>query len=56
VEEILWRLQRAGARLGETPIVFVNRQRGHTKINVREAIGALWTIFRLSWQRGRGIS
>jgi dolichol-phosphate mannosyltransferase len=56
VEEILWRLQRAGARLGETPIVFVNRQHGHTKINVREALGALWTIFRLSWQGGRGRS
>ena len=27
-EEILWRLKRLGARFGETPIVFVERQHG----------------------------
>jgi dolichol-phosphate mannosyltransferase len=46
-EEILWHLQRNGAQLAETPIVFVDRQQGRSKINVREAASALWSIFRL---------
>ena len=51
-EEILWRLQRHGARCGETPIVFVDRQRGQSKVNVREAWSACWSIFVLGL-RGR---
>jgi dolichol-phosphate mannosyltransferase len=50
VEELLWRLKKAGARIGETPIVFVDRQRGQTKINWREAIAALLILFRLGIQ------
>ena len=46
-EEILWRLKRLGARFGETPIVFVDRQRGASKIDSREALAALGVIFRL---------
>jgi dolichol-phosphate mannosyltransferase len=46
-EEILWRLQCAGARFGETPIVFVNRKQGSSKIDLREAISALWIILAL---------
>ena len=32
-EEILWRLKRVGAHMKESPIVFVDRQRGTSKIN-----------------------
>jgi dolichol-phosphate mannosyltransferase len=46
-EEILWRLKRVGARFVETPILFVDRERGQSKINKQEAISALWIIFRL---------
>lgn len=46
-EEILWRLKRCGARFGETPIVFRDRVRGQSKINLREAFSALWIIFSL---------
>jgi dolichol-phosphate mannosyltransferase len=46
-EEILWHLKRLGARFGESPIVFVERQRGLSKINSREALAALWIIFAL---------
>ena len=46
-EEILWHLKRLGARFGETPIVFADRERGQSKINSREAYAALWIIFRL---------
>ena len=46
-EEILWHLKRLGARFGETPIVFVDRTAGSSKINSREAVAALWIIFAL---------
>ncbi len=46
-EEILWRLKQAGARFGETPIVFADRTRGESKINSREAVEALRVIARL---------
>jgi len=46
-EEILWRLKRLGARFGETPIVFVERQHGVSKIDSGEALAALKIIFTL---------
>ena len=46
-EEILWLLKRAGARFDETPIVFADRERGQSKINSKEAVSALWILFRL---------
>jgi len=46
-EEILWLLSRAGARLGETPIIFVDRTRGKSKIDSHEAIAALRIILTL---------
>jgi len=46
-EEILWHLKRLGARFGETPITFADRERGISKINGREALAALNIIFRL---------
>jgi len=46
-EEILWRLKRLGARIGETPIVFVDRQRGVSKIDAGEAVAAVRIILRL---------
>jgi dolichol-phosphate mannosyltransferase len=49
-EEILWRLRQVGARFGETPITFADRVRGASKINGREAWGALWVILRLGLQ------
>ena len=49
-EEILWRLRRLGARFGETPIVFVDRQLGSSKIDMREALTALRIILALGIQ------
>ena len=46
-EEILWRLKRLGCRFGETPITFVDRVRGSSKINSGEAWSALWVILAL---------
>jgi len=47
LEEILWELERRGARIAETPIQFVDRKHGASKINLSEAFSALWLIFRL---------
>ncbi len=54
-EEILWLLKRVGATFGETPIVFADRERGQSKINSREALWALWIIFRLGVKNWLGI-
>jgi glycosyltransferase involved in cell wall biosynthesis len=45
--EMLFRCQRAGWRVGEVPIVFVNRLRGTSKISRNEIVKALWTVVRL---------
>jgi dolichol-phosphate mannosyltransferase len=50
-EEILWMLKRRGCRFGETPITFVDRVRGSSKINSREAWAAMWVILALGLKR-----
>jgi dolichol-phosphate mannosyltransferase len=37
-EEVLWMLRKAGARIGETPILFADREQGQSKINGKEAV------------------
>lgn len=46
-EEILYRCRRIACRFAEVPIVFEDRRYGHSKINWREVLAALGTIFRL---------
>ncbi len=52
-EEILWHLKRLGARFAETPITFVDRRYGRSKINDREALAALWIILILGIRGAR---
>jgi dolichol-phosphate mannosyltransferase len=40
-QEILFRCHRAGARIGEFPIVFQNRKAGASKVNWRESVRSL---------------
>ena len=47
-EEILFRLMNVGATFAETPIVFKDRTRGASKINLSEAIKAIW-IMSMLW-------
>lgn len=49
--EILFRCHRRGYLIGETPIVFVNRKRGRSKISRREIYKAVYTVMRLSVTR-----
>ncbi|MEX1041971.1 MAG: polyprenol monophosphomannose synthase [Pirellulaceae bacterium] len=46
-EEILWRLLRVGARFEEVPFTFVERKYGTSKINMTEAIKAVFILFGL---------
>ena len=53
-EEILWRLKRVVARLAETPIIFIERQHGQSKIHSGEAMAALRILFALGLKNWLG--
>lgn len=53
-EEILWRLRKNGGRFAEVPITFEERRRGRSKIDLKEALGAIATLFRLFVERLTG--
>ncbi len=53
-EEVLWLLKRQGARFWETPIEFVDREFGQSKINTREAVRSIWIITRLGLKNWLG--
>ncbi|MFO7956390.1 MAG: polyprenol monophosphomannose synthase [Candidatus Brocadiia bacterium] len=46
-EEMLWYCSGRGWRMEEVPITFVDRQRGESKISMREIVGGMLTVFRL---------
>jgi dolichol-phosphate mannosyltransferase len=52
-EEILFLLTRQGAKIEETPITFVDRQRGQSKINSGEALDAGRILIQLGLGRCR---
>ena len=54
-EELLWRMKRIGAKFAERPITFVDRIRGQSKINMKEAWRAVWIIARLGVKNWVGI-
>lgn len=47
-EELLWMLRRHGAKIGESPILFTDRELGQSKINRSEA----WSAMRILLQLG----
>lgn len=53
-EEITWRMQLAGARIAEVPIIFENRRLGRTKMSWREIAGLFTTVLRLRWRKLTG--
>ena len=46
-QEVLYRCRRAGARIGETPIVFENRRAGKSKVNIGEAVRSMAMLLRI---------
>ncbi len=51
--EMLYQAARAGLRITERPIVFVERQKGHSKVSNRVLMESLWTPWRLIARGGR---
>ncbi len=56
MEEILFWCRQVGCTFGETPILFMNRRAGVSKINMGEAVKALGVIFVLGAGRLTGAS
>jgi dolichol-phosphate mannosyltransferase len=52
--ETLWHVQHSGARVTETPIVFEDRVRGHSKISSHEIWRGMTTVARLALRRITG--
>jgi len=49
--EMLYRCQRRGFRVGETPIIFEDRRVGQSKISQQEIVRSMRTVFRLTLDR-----
>jgi dolichol-phosphate mannosyltransferase len=49
-QEVLYRCWRAGARIGETAIIFEDRRTGQSKVNRREAVRSLAVLLWLGIQ------
>ena len=54
-QEVLFRVYRTGAKLGELPIIFENRRHGSSKVNAKEAVRSMATILYLGVQNFFGI-
>lgn len=50
-EEFLYHCRKVGCRIGETPIVFENRKFGKSKINMKEAVTAMWILLATAVKR-----
>lgn len=50
-EEMLLRLNRAGLRFAEVPIIFENRARGKSKADLREIIKGAFLLLRLGFRQ-----
>lgn len=48
LEEVLWHVIDAGARISETPIVYTERRQGKSKISIAEAFSALSALHRVA--------
>ena len=51
IEMIFW-CHNAGLKIAETPITFIDRKRGKSKISKREIFRAVYTLLRLRLQSG----
>jgi dolichol-phosphate mannosyltransferase len=54
LQEVLHRCVLAGASVGETPILFVNRRVGQSKAGLGEIVRSFTSLLRLSWRARRG--
>lgn len=52
--EMLYRIQRRGFTIGETPIIYEDRWQGRSKISRQEIYKAMYTVLRLGWGQRLG--
>ncbi|MEX1248706.1 MAG: polyprenol monophosphomannose synthase [Anaerolineales bacterium] len=50
--EILYLAKLHGARFGEVPIYFADRQWGESKMNFRVQVEAAWKVWQVRWRHG----
>lgn len=55
LEEILYLAKCCGAKFHEVPITFRDRTQGQSKISLREAIKAVWTIWTLRQRKQKDV-
>ena len=51
LEEMVWRVQRKGFRIGEVPILFEDRERGQSKIDGSEIYRAAWHVLTTAFRK-----
>ncbi len=54
--EMLFLVQNFGFKVGEVPIIFMDRVEGTSKISSQEVTRAMYTVLRLFWRRIKGLS
>jgi dolichol-phosphate mannosyltransferase len=54
-QEVLFRCFKAGARLGESPILFANRRAGSSKVNWKESVRSLSMILYIGIRNRLGL-
>lgn len=54
-QEVLFRCHKAGAKMGEFPILFENRRAGASKVNRKEAIRSISMIFYIGFRNVFGL-
>ncbi len=53
LEEILWRINRRGIKMLETPITFQDRTQGKSKTSLRMGLQVFWHLFKIACRRIR---
>lgn len=54
-QEVLFRCHKAGAKMGETPIIFENRRAGSSKVNMKEAMRSMSMILYIGMRNVIGL-
>ncbi|MBU1019237.1 MAG: polyprenol monophosphomannose synthase [Patescibacteria group bacterium] len=49
LSEMAYQLHRQGFKIGEIPIIFVNRERGISNLSIKEITSAFTTVLRIKW-------
>ncbi|MFH1286634.1 MAG: polyprenol monophosphomannose synthase [Candidatus Magasanikbacteria bacterium] len=50
-EELLYRIQKAGCKIKEVPVTFIDRKKGKTKLSKKDIIGFFLTMIRLKMKK-----